>query len=99
LCVLSYRARRRDPPVEVSLRGFARLLAACANAALEASARVQVVGYFTKSGTRSVSGTRRTYSKARIKPAVIWVTERWRSQADLDASTEKIRGSDDVAAQ
>jgi quinol monooxygenase YgiN len=28
---------------------------------------------------------------------VIWVTELWRSQADLDASIERIRGSDDVA--
>ena len=32
------------------------------------------------------------------KPDIIWVTELWRSQADLDASLEKIRGSDDVAA-
>ena len=32
------------------------------------------------------------------KPGVIWVTELWRTQADLDASIEKIRGSDDVAA-
>jgi quinol monooxygenase YgiN len=32
------------------------------------------------------------------KPDVIWVTELWRSQADLDASLEKIRGSSDVAA-
>jgi len=31
------------------------------------------------------------------EPDVIWVTELWRSQADLDASLEKIRGSDDVA--
>jgi quinol monooxygenase YgiN len=31
-------------------------------------------------------------------PDVIWVTELWRSQADLDASLERIRGSDDVAA-
>ena len=31
-------------------------------------------------------------------PDQIWVTELWRSQADLDASLEKIRGSDDVAA-
>ena len=30
-------------------------------------------------------------------PDVVWVTELWRSQADLDASLEKIRGSDDVA--
>jgi len=29
---------------------------------------------------------------------VIWVTELWRSQADLDASLERIRGSDEVAA-
>jgi quinol monooxygenase YgiN len=28
----------------------------------------------------------------------IWVTELWRSQADLDASIEKIRGSADVGA-
>ena len=32
------------------------------------------------------------------KPNVIWVTELWRSQDDLNASLEKIRGSDDVAA-
>ena len=31
-------------------------------------------------------------------PDVIWVTELWRSQADLDASIEKLRGNDDVAA-
>ena len=31
-------------------------------------------------------------------PDVIWVTELWRSQADLDAALEKIRGSEDVAA-
>jgi quinol monooxygenase YgiN len=31
-------------------------------------------------------------------PDVIWVTELWRSQADLEASIERIRGSDDVAA-
>lgn len=31
-------------------------------------------------------------------PDVIWVTELWRSQADLDASIEKIRGSDQVAS-
>ena len=30
-------------------------------------------------------------------PDVIWVTELWRSQADLDASLEKLRGSHDVA--
>jgi quinol monooxygenase YgiN len=29
---------------------------------------------------------------------VIWVTELWRSQADLDASLERIRGSDRVGA-
>jgi quinol monooxygenase YgiN len=29
---------------------------------------------------------------------VMWVTELWRSQADLAASLERIRGSDDVAA-
>jgi quinol monooxygenase YgiN len=32
------------------------------------------------------------------EPDVIWVTELWRSQADLDASIERIRGSDRVAA-
>lgn len=32
------------------------------------------------------------------KPDAIWVTELWRSQRDLDASIEKIRESDDVAA-
>lgn len=31
------------------------------------------------------------------RPDVIWVTELWRSQADLDASAEQIRGSDQVA--
>ena len=31
-------------------------------------------------------------------PDVIWVTELWRSQADLDAAIAKIRGSDDAAA-
>jgi quinol monooxygenase YgiN len=31
-------------------------------------------------------------------PDVIWVTELWRAQADLDASIERIRGSDEVAA-
>jgi quinol monooxygenase YgiN len=32
------------------------------------------------------------------EPDVIWVTELWRSQDDLDASLEKIRGSDQVAS-
>jgi quinol monooxygenase YgiN len=32
------------------------------------------------------------------RPDVIWVTELWRSQADVDASIEQIRGSDRVAA-
>jgi quinol monooxygenase YgiN len=32
------------------------------------------------------------------EPDVIWVTELWRSQGDLDASLEKIRGSDHVAS-
>ncbi len=31
------------------------------------------------------------------EPNVIWVTELWRSQADLDASLERIRGNPDVA--
>jgi quinol monooxygenase YgiN len=31
------------------------------------------------------------------QPDVVWVTELWRSQADLDASIERIRGSDNVA--
>jgi quinol monooxygenase YgiN len=31
-------------------------------------------------------------------PDTIWVTELWRSQSDLDAALEKIRGSDEVAA-
>jgi quinol monooxygenase YgiN len=30
-------------------------------------------------------------------PDVVWVTELWRSQADLDASLERIRGDEDVA--
>ena len=32
------------------------------------------------------------------EPDVIWVTELWRSQEDLDAAVERIRGSEDVAA-
>jgi quinol monooxygenase YgiN len=32
------------------------------------------------------------------QPDVIWVTELWRSQEDLDASLERIRGSEGVAA-
>ena len=32
------------------------------------------------------------------QPDVIWVTELWRSQADLDASLERIRGNEGVAA-
>jgi quinol monooxygenase YgiN len=31
------------------------------------------------------------------RPDVVWVTELWRSQADLDASIEQVRGSDRVA--
>ena len=31
-------------------------------------------------------------------PETIWVTEAWRSQADLDAVTSRIRGSERVAA-
>jgi quinol monooxygenase YgiN len=31
------------------------------------------------------------------EPDAIWVTELWRSQADLDAATERIRGSREVA--
>jgi quinol monooxygenase YgiN len=31
------------------------------------------------------------------EPDVIWVTELWRSQADLEASLERIRGSDSVS--
>jgi quinol monooxygenase YgiN len=32
------------------------------------------------------------------RPNVLWVTELWRSQDDLDAALEKIRGSEDVEA-
>ena len=32
------------------------------------------------------------------EPDVIWVTELWRDQAALDASLERIRGSEGVAA-
>ena len=31
-------------------------------------------------------------------PDVIWVTELWRTQADLDASLERIRGSESASA-
>ena len=30
------------------------------------------------------------------QPDVVWVTELWRSQADLDVSLERIRGSESV---
>jgi quinol monooxygenase YgiN len=36
-------------------------------------------------------------SRQADRPDVVWVTEVWRSQADLDASLERIRGSDAVA--
>jgi quinol monooxygenase YgiN len=36
-------------------------------------------------------------SRQTDEPDIIWVTELWRSQADLDASLERIRGSDGVA--
>lgn len=36
-------------------------------------------------------------SRQKGQPDVVWVTELWRSQADLDASLEKIRGDPDVA--
>jgi quinol monooxygenase YgiN len=32
------------------------------------------------------------------QPDAVWVTEVWRSQADLDAALERIRGSYEVAA-
>src|SRR5829696_203252 len=32
------------------------------------------------------------------EPDTIWVTELWRSQEDLDAAVERIRGSEGVAA-
>jgi quinol monooxygenase YgiN len=32
------------------------------------------------------------------EPDLIWVTELWRSQADLDASLERIRGSEGVSS-
>lgn len=32
------------------------------------------------------------------EPDVVWVTEVWRSQADLDAALDRIRGSEEVAA-
>jgi quinol monooxygenase YgiN len=37
-------------------------------------------------------------SRQRDAPDTVWVTELWRSQAALDATLERIRGSDDVAA-
>jgi len=36
-------------------------------------------------------------SRQKGEPDVVWVTELWRSQADLDASLAQIRGSDSVA--
>jgi quinol monooxygenase YgiN len=36
-------------------------------------------------------------SRQKGEPDVIWVTELWRSQADLDASLHQISGSDSVA--
>jgi mannose-6-phosphate isomerase-like protein (cupin superfamily) len=37
-------------------------------------------------------------NRQRDDPDTIWVTELWRSQADLDASIERIKGSPEVAA-
>ena len=37
-------------------------------------------------------------NRQRDAPDTIWITELWRSQADLDASLERIRGSEGVAA-
>jgi quinol monooxygenase YgiN len=37
-------------------------------------------------------------NRQRDAPDTVWVTELWRSQEDLDAALERIRGSDDVAA-
>ena len=37
-------------------------------------------------------------NRQRGAPDIVWVTELWRSQADLDASVSKISGSADVAA-
>jgi quinol monooxygenase YgiN len=36
-------------------------------------------------------------SQQKGEPDVIWVTELWRSQADLDASLAQVRGSDSAA--
>jgi quinol monooxygenase YgiN len=37
-------------------------------------------------------------NREKSAPDTVWVTELWRSQADLDAAVEKIRGSENVAA-
>lgn len=37
-------------------------------------------------------------NREKTDPDAVWVTELWRSQADLDAAMEKIRGSDETAA-
>jgi quinol monooxygenase YgiN len=37
-------------------------------------------------------------SRQADSPDVVWVTELWRSQADLDASLERVRGSSGAAA-
>ena len=37
-------------------------------------------------------------NRQKSAPDIVWVTELWRSQADLDASIAKIGGSADVAA-
>jgi quinol monooxygenase YgiN len=37
-------------------------------------------------------------NREKADPDTVWVTEVWRSQADLDASLARIRGSDQVAA-
>jgi quinol monooxygenase YgiN len=36
-------------------------------------------------------------SQQKGDPDVVWVTELWRSQADLDASLQQVRGSDSAA--
>jgi quinol monooxygenase YgiN len=37
-------------------------------------------------------------SRQKDQPDVVWVTELWRSQGDLDASLQQVRGSDSARA-
>jgi hypothetical protein len=43
-------------------------------------------------------GRGRELAARMLAAAEVWITELWRSQADLDAAIDRIRGSEEVAA-